>query len=292
MIRVRVLTRIFIALFAVAPVVFLVANDLGGEEVGHTAANGTFLAALLLEIFAFVGALAVRRHFDPSDTWRTVWTLAAAFLGVRILAELRLTTLLFGFVPFYYEGAPTWLFVYVVVFRYLYTVSDLLFIAALALTIRSYRSSGFEFAVTPRDYLYMVPLLIAPVVAFRLRHLLVLRGDQTLIAYRLVAVALNMVIACMCIVVRRYTVQMGGGAMARVWTVVVLAAAARVASLIAVAVVPQFLPTGAVVAAEFVEQYLIAIFACCWLIAILYQRDVWRRASGASGLTIEESLKG
>jgi hypothetical protein len=292
MIRAKVLIRAFIALAAIGPSVFLLANGYGGDDGGNAVANGAFVVGLLLEVVAFLGASGVRRDFDPDDAWRTVWTLIAAFLGVRILAELRLATLLFGLVPFHYEGAPTWLFVYVVVFRYLYTVSDLLFLWALVLTIRSYKDSGFDFRVTPRDYAFMAPLVIAPVIAYELRHMLTLTGDTYLTGYRLVAVTINMALACLCIVVRRYALQMGGGAVARVWTAVVLATAARVASFVSVAVVAQLLPTGAIVASDFVEQYLITIFAACWVLAIVYQRDVRRRASGAPGTTMDGSLGG
>jgi hypothetical protein len=279
-IRTRTVVGAFVAFFAIAPVAFVLAISTGDEPAGHLAANTIFFVGLGLELAAFGGALAARRHFDSGDAWHTIWTLAAAFLGVRILAELRLATLVLEVVPYYYEGAPAWLFVYVVVFRYLYTVADLLFLAALVLAIRSYRSSGFGFTIAPRDYLYMAPLVVAVGIAFWLRHLLTINGDAYLQAYRLVAMTLNMAMACLCIVIRRFTVQMGGGALARVWTYVVFAATARVSAFVSVAVVARLLPSEAGVATDFVEQYLIAVFAACWVAATLAQHDVRRHAEG------------
>jgi hypothetical protein len=63
---------------------------------------------------------------------------------------------------------------------------------------------------------------------------------------------------------------MGGGAVARVSNSVVVAGIARDASFLVLAVVSKFWKPGA----EFGEQYLLWIFACCWVLAALYQQEV------------------
>jgi hypothetical protein len=66
---------------------------------------------------------------------------------------------------------------------------------------------------------------------------------------------------------------MGGGAVASVWNTVVAAGIARDASFLALALLSKWWEPGA----RFTEQYLLWIFAGCWLIAALRQREVVSR---------------
>lgn len=70
-------------------------------------------------------------------------------------------------------------------------------------------------------------------------------------------------------------VEMGGGAVARVWNMVVVAGIARAGSFLILALLSRW----SLVGAQFAEQYAIWIFAGCWLIAALCQQEVLPRVA-------------
>jgi hypothetical protein len=228
-----------------------------------------FVGTVLLTLVAFGGALRCRAGFGPDDLGRRTWTFFAAFLGIRILAELRLFTIYFDLVP---ELSNAGRVFYIVVLRYLYTLSDLMMIAGLVSTIRGYRGLGLHFAVQRRDEIGIAVLAVLPIAAFVLRdHLTVFvtaRDDQAILVYRLVAVTVTAVVAALCIVILRYVRQMGGGALARVWGAVVVAGLARAASFVALAAVTSVSSAWG----DVVEQTLLLVFAAAWLTAAGLQR--------------------
>jgi hypothetical protein len=218
--------------------------------------------------------------------------LIVAFLIVRLIAELRLVTLTFGIVemPKPIENASSLLFFYAIVLRYIYTVSDVLFIAALITTVRAYKSTGLKFEILKQDYAYFLLVWAIPVLTYVFRANLGLTGltgpDKYISTYRLVAVFVGAIIITLCIWVRRYAVQMGGGAVAKVWNTVVIAGISRGASFLVLALLSQLWDLGA----RFFEQYLLVIFAGCWLLAALYQQEVLLRLSRPAAARDDEPI--
>lgn len=272
-----VLVPFIISLFLL-PIAFALALSMGGADAATTLTSKVlFSTTVLFEIVALFQIAQARKIFSRSDHGYITWTLILAFLVVRLVAEARLTTMNFEMVPQLTDSSPSWLFFYRIVLRYIYTVSDLLFIGALITTIRSYKSTGLKFELLKQDYLYMLLLWTMPVITFIYRDNLfsaAAGNDQYIPTYRLVAVTVGALIASLCLVVRRYALQMGGGAVARVWNTVFLAGIARDASFLALALMSGWSRAGA----QFTEQYLLWIFTCCWLMAALYQREVLPRA--------------
>ncbi|MCI0489341.1 MAG: hypothetical protein L0229_22340 [Blastocatellia bacterium] len=266
----------FIASLILLPVAFALAITAGGASASNQLTLVLFGATVLVEVLALFRAVSARKLFSSSDLGYITWTLIAAFLVIRLIAEARLVTLNFNLAPKYVEDSSEWIFFYVIVLRYLYTLSDLLFVGALAATIRAYKSTGLKFGLMGRDYLYILLLWTMPVLAFVFKDNLFYShlGDSYITTYRLVAVTVGTLIASLCIVVRRYASQMGGGAIARVWNMVVSAGIARTASFVALALMTNWWRPGAL----FFEQYLLWIFACCWLMAAIYQQQVLPRA--------------
>ena len=264
-----------------APAIFTLATIAGGPAEGDRVTLALFGATVLVELIALSRVFSARKLFSPADPGYLTWTLVAAFLLARLLGELRLATINFQLVPRYSEGGPTWLFVYVIVFRYLYTLSDVFFIVALTSTIRAYKSTGLKFELLRRDYLYMSLVWIMPVVAFVFRSNLISSNatvrDGYIASFRLITITVGAFIVSLCLMVRRYMSQMGGGAVARVWNMAVVAGVARVASFLALAVMSSWWRSGA----GFFEQYLLWIFAWCWLMAAAYQLKVLPHASEA-----------
>jgi hypothetical protein len=260
-------------------VVFGIVSTVGGTAGEGIVSKVLFVMTVVVEVVALTGAIAVRKRFCASDRGHLTWSLIVAFLIVRLVGEVRLMTLTFNIVPTYTEGASLASFFYVVVLRYLYTFGDLLFIAALITTVRAYKSTGLKFELTTVDYCYLVLLWAVPLTTFIFRSNLGLGGiitaDNYIMTYRLVAVFVGAVIASLCVVVRRYALQMGGGAVARVWKTVVTSGIARDASFLVLALMLNWWKTGA----QFLEQYLLWIFAYCWLIAAMYQQEVFERIS-------------
>jgi len=273
----------FVASLILAPIVFVVVQRATDNNVANRFTDWFFAAMVLGEMFILVQALKARGLFAPRDAGHLTWSLIVSFLLVRLLGECRLISLTFGLVSARdLASASGGRFFYVVVLRYLYTVSDLLFIGALVNTARSYKSTGLKFELIPRDYLYILLVWAIPAVTYVNRAnlgLASLTGADTYIpTYRLIAVFVGAVIASLCVAVRRYAVQMGGGAVARVWNSVVIAGIARDASFLALALLSSHWPT----LAKFSEQYLLWIFSGCWLIASLLQQEVLPRTEKAA----------
>lgn len=284
------LIKPFIFSLVIIPAIFAATMSLKGAAAASTVTLTLFAATVLVELFALAQFIRARRAFAAGDPGYLTWTLIVVFMMVRLVAEARLLTLTYGVVPEYRPGASAGLYVYVIVLRYLYTVSDVLFIGALLTTIRSYKSTGLPFNLLRVDYLYILALCTLPVVTFIFRDNLIQAAianpDGYMMVYRLVAVSVGAVIASLCIVVRRYASQMGGGAVARVWNMVVVAGVARDGSFLALALISSWSKP----AATFVEQYLLWIFSCCWLIAALYQNEVFSRTAESPKVAVAESL--
>jgi hypothetical protein len=211
------------------------------------------------------------------------WTLVIAFFAVRLIAELRLGVMSFRLVPNYTEGASWGLYFFIVVMRYLYTLSDILFIAALVSAIRAYKSTGLKFELLGRDYAYILLVCAMPVAAYAFREnfaylALGIGADAYIATYRLVAVFVGALIASLSLVIRRYALEMGGGAISRVWNTIAIAGIARDASFVAFAAILNWWRPGA----GFAEQYLLWVFSGCWLMAALYQQEALPRSLSAS----------
>ena len=284
------LVKPFVFSLVIFPAIFAAAMSLKGAAAGTAVTLTLFAATVLVEVFALAQFVRARRAFAAGDPGYVTWTLIVVFMTVRLVAEARLLTLSYNLLPEYHEGASAALFFYIVVLRYLYTASDVLFVGALLTTIRSYKSTGLPFKLLPVDYFYIVALCTLPVVTFIFRGNLIRAAianpDGYMMVYRLVAVSVGAVIASLCIVVRRYASQMGGGAVARVWNMVVIAGVARDGSFLALALVAGWSKP----AATFVEQYLLWAFACCWLMAALYQSAVFSRAAESAEVAVAESV--
>lgn len=283
------LMKPFIFSLVAVPVIFAVAQKTGGDAAGKIVTTSLFAATVLVELIALTRILRVRKAFSSADPGYLTWTLILAFMIIRLLAEARLLTLTYNMVPEYKEGNSASLYFYVIVLRYIYTVSDLLFVGALITTIRSYKSTGLPFKILPMDYVYIVALCTLPVITYLFRENLIqaaiVNADGYIAAYRLVAVSVGAVIASLCIIIRRYAIQMGGGAVARVWNTVVIAGVARDGSFLALALISSWSKSGA----TFVEQYLLWIFACCWMLAALYQSEVFARTTKSHKAFVTES---
>jgi hypothetical protein len=241
--------------------------------------HALFVITLLVELVALLGALRCRARFTPGDHGRTTWSLFAAFLAVRVIAELRLLTLYFDLVSV--TDASAWTTFYVVVLRYLYTISDALAATGMIHTIRALRGVGLDFALRGRDIVAMIVVASLPVIAYWLRdHMsgfVTLEMDRDIVAYRLVAVTVTAIVAMLCIAILRYVRQMGGGALARVWGAVVLAGLARTASFVALAVISISTPPWG----DMAEQILLLVFALAWLRATMEQRRLLEADHGA-----------
>lgn len=235
-----------------------------------------FVLTLPVEAAALVLVFGVRRRFGPGEPGRRVWTLFAGFAVLRMLAQLRLLTLYFGWVPQLVAGNQGLYVFYIAGLRFLYTASDLLFAAALVASIRNVKSTGLPFATEKRDYGWIGLICVLPAGALILHQYMAVDtvigtgAGLPLMIFRLVAVVLGTVIACLCIVVRRYAVQMGGGAVAGVWNMLVLAGISHTASFVAFALLAALWPRGA----DVFEQWFLWIFACTWLLAVLRQRSL------------------
>jgi hypothetical protein len=273
------LFKSFILSVVILPIVFAAALVMNSASVSSAITLILFITTILVEVFALTQFLRARKVFASTDPGYLTWTLIVAFMIVRLVAEGRLLTLNVNMVPQYQEGGSAMLYFYIIVLRYLYTVSDLLFIAALFTTIRTYKNTGLPFNLVRQDYFYILALWLLPIITYIFRANLIqssVTGNDGYIAtYRLIAVTVGAVIASMCIVVRRYALQMGGGMVAKVWSMVVVAGVARDGSFLALALISIWSKT----AAGFVEQYLLWIFAGCWLLAGLYQNAVFIHAT-------------
>jgi len=170
--------------------------------------------------------------------------------------------------------------------RYLYTLSDLCFTGALVVAIRAWRATGLPFRTLRRDHAMMLAVGLLAVATWALAGNLDILSQEFQNAsqgfkgvdarqmqiFRLVAVSLGTLIACLCLVVRRYAVQMGGGALAGIWSAVVVAGIAHAASFLMQGALSRTWQTGA----EFFEQLFLFIFAGSFLLASLRQRELAR----------------
>jgi len=277
--RSRAVIAPFIVSLVALPVTFTVVASLYGQAGSDRATLALFGATVLVEAIALAQVVRVRRLFSPGDSGHLTWTLITVFLVVRLVAEARLATLNFQLVPRYAEGSSGGLFFYIIVLRYLYTVSDVLFIGALANTIRAYKSTGLKFELLAQDFFYMLLVWAMPALTYLFHDNLMYSNtagtDRYIVTFRLVTVSVGALIATLCLVVRRYVLQMGGGAVARVWTMVVIAGIARDASFLALALLSGRWRASA----QFTEQYLLWVFSCCWLLTALFQQEILPRAS-------------
>src|SRR5215471_11447745 len=220
--RSSVFFKLMVAILIVAPVASVLAWNTAGADGGNMVVKLLFAATVLIEIAALRQAFAARKVFSKSDTGYLTWSLTIAFLVIRLVAEARLLTLTFDLfdLPKDITAASPGAFFYVVWPRYLYTVSDVLFIGALLTTVRAYQSTGLKFGLQGRDYIYIALVCAVPITTLAFRGNLGLAGlintDQYIATYRLVAVFSGGIIASLCRVVRRCVAQMGGGAVARV----------------------------------------------------------------------------
>src|SRR5262245_7046698 len=182
----------FIASLIAVPMVFGLAMLVRGPAEGDKVTLGLFGATVLVELLALTRVFAARRVFSSGDSGHLTWTLIGAFLVVRLLGETRLATISFQLVPRYSEGVSSGLFIYIIVFRYLYTLSDVLFILALTSTIRAYQSTGLRFGMIKRDYLYILLVWTMPVVTFVFRENLFYSNtagsDRFILTFRLITV--------------------------------------------------------------------------------------------------------
>ena len=235
----------------------------------HVLHRALFVVTLVVQAAALRGAARCRAGFAPGDLGHRTWSLFTAFLAIRLLAELRLATLYFGLGPTE-DGA--WRTLYVVVLRYLYSVSDALVILGLLGMIGGLRGLGLHFALRQRDRIAMLLVAGMPPIAFvlheRLTGFVGLENDRSILIYRLVAVTITAFVAMLCIAILRYVRQMGGGALARVWGAVVVAGLARAASFVALAIVGVWSRAWA----DVVEQSLLLLFALAWWQAVRAQR--------------------
>ncbi|MBN2493121.1 MAG: hypothetical protein JXR96_00915 [Deltaproteobacteria bacterium] len=230
-----------------------------------------FAASVAVELMALVVVVVVCRAHEPGEPIRRTWILLAACLAVRLLAELRLGTLYLGWGP---EGGSGLYVFYVIGLRYLYTASDLLFAAGLVSAMLSYRATGLPFGATWREGVYLAGILALPVLAFLLSPtmnawFLPEAGDQVKI-FRFTQVCVGSAVACLCVVLRRFALQMGAGALGRVWTAVWIGGLAHVASFLVFALMEAVWPESA----ELFEQYALWIYAGCWLVASAQQREI------------------
>src|SRR4026208_79517 len=108
---------VFLSSLLIAPAVYAVVATLKGAEGGSAVSKVLFGLTVAVEIIALLQAATVRKLFAPSDRGHLTWTLIVAFFIVRLVGELRLITLTYGFVPPYVDGGSSASFFYVVVLR-------------------------------------------------------------------------------------------------------------------------------------------------------------------------------
>lgn len=244
---------------------------LAGHDRAGIVTLALLVATILVEILAVAESLRARGAFAPDDPSSHAWLLIAGFLSLRILAELRYVTILAGIVPGWSEDASPGVFFFVVVLRYLFTLGDLLLIAALVTMIRSYRAAGLEIRLRPLDVALM-SLVSAMALVTALRP--AVGVDGYLLTYWKVAALMSAIIGVLCVILLRLVGFLGTGALAMVWRAVLIACTLRIASLLSTAILTRTAPVGV---DEFVEQALLWIFAGWWLVAALGQRTMFDR---------------
>lgn len=272
--------RIFLTSLVLLPAGFAAIYLWGPEWLVPVAYQYLFGPTVLLEIVILILAIRVRGHFRTAEPARLVWTLVVAYFSLLVLAELRLSLIYLGWETGFTADSPALSVFFYDVLRYLYIGADLLFIGALIVNIRNFKSTGLPFSVQPLDYGYIVLFLAMPFASLLLHEDMALDTvfgtDRALQIFRIISVSTNTLIACLCIVVRRYSLQMGGGLLAGVWNAIVWAGIASAASYLVLAVLSVHWAEGA----EFYEQYFLWIYAGCWILGIFRQRELFIGLSG------------
>jgi hypothetical protein len=225
---------------------------------------GLFAATVAVEIAALALVLRGRGHLQPTDEARWTWTLVAAALGTRLLAELRVGLLYLDAVPGFIADSEPLRVVYLLVLRYLFTASDLLLLVALWTARRSFERSGLGYPLRPRDLGVLVLLAPLPVLTWAAQAALQLSpSDPGISTFRVISVVVGAVVSAMGLGLVSLTLQMGGGVLAWIWGSLAVAGIARVFAFVAA----SGLQALGVASAMVVEQSLLWTFACAWLLA-------------------------
>lgn len=231
--------------------------------VGHLRLT-LFLATLVVELAVVIAAFAGRARLAPDEPARRTWTWIGVGMSLRLVAELRLTTLYLDVVPEFVTATPWVWIVYFFGLRYLYTVADLALLAALLATRRALLSTGLDFQLRPRDALVLVLLPPLPVTVYLLQSVfLTIAVDPGLHSFRIVSASIGALVSGVCVVLASPALQMGGGAWAWIWGAAAAAGIARALAFAAAGVAPTF-PV-----AILFEQALLWSFACGWLLATM-----------------------
>ncbi|MEL6761393.1 MAG: hypothetical protein AAFP04_13475 [Myxococcota bacterium] len=245
-----------------------------------------FVLTYIFQLATLVAVFRLRALYAPDEPKRVQWTLFSGFFLLRVIAETRLMTLYFDWIPSAIGDDATLKAIYLDGLRFLYTLSDLLLIAGLAYLWNALAGFGgreerprLRLRVGRGDIPWLALLPALPIAAFALRkqmanHTITADGagapDPWLQLYRLMAVVLSTVTVGLCAILLGYSRQMGGGAVARIWTCIVAAGIARALSFVALAVF-TLLSTGVAV---IVEQAFLFYFVWCWWTAVRLERDV------------------
>ncbi|MEO1483368.1 MAG: hypothetical protein AAFU77_14770 [Myxococcota bacterium] len=272
-------------LAAVAGCLTVVILGLGaGALLGHsspakTAQRGLFLVSYFVEIAVLVRSFQLLRQFERGEPKYTQWLFITLFIAFRVLAQTRTCLLYFDLVqPWLTE--PSVAFVYLHLLRLLYTVSDLFLVVALVQTIRTYRATGLPFRVGAREIPVFVLVSLIPIVGVFFLDGLSVRpfnsadagADRWLMTYRAGAMVISTFVVFMCLVIRRFAQQMGGGAVAAVWLAVAVAGLLRAGAY----VVYSALSVSYAYPADLLKQILFFGFAAGWLIATLRESALIR----------------
>lgn len=230
----------------------------------HHVRLGLFAATLAVEVAALVLALRGRAHLQTSDEGRFTWTLLAAALVTRLLAELRVGLLYLDAVPDFIEASPALMGFYVLVLRYIYTVADLLLLTALWTARRSFERSGLGYPLRPRDLGVLVLLAPLPVLVWAAQTAVQASpSDPGILTFRVVSVVVGSIVSALCLGLMSMTLQMGGGVLGWIWGALAVAGIARVFAFVAASGLQALGWASATV----VEQGFLWTFACAWLLA-------------------------
>lgn len=225
---------------------------------------GLFAATLTAEFAAVLLVLRGRAHLRPSDDARRIWTLLAAALSLRLLAELRVGLFYLDAVPEAITARPLLRDLFVMGLRYLYTLGDLLLLAGLWLARRSFDRSGLGYPLRPRDLAVLGVLAPLPVLTWAAQTGIVADpADPGIYAFRVISVVVGSLGVALGFGLLSTALQMGGGVLAWIWGGLAVAGIARVLAFVAASGLQALaLPVGIVV-----EQGLPWTFACAWLLA-------------------------
>lgn len=220
-----------------------------------------FFATVLAEVAAMVIAFVGRARLGRDEPGRRVWTWIGVGFALRVIAELRLTTLYLAIVPAFIKSNE-WLWaIYFLGLRYLYTLADLALLAALLTTRRALLSTGLDFHLRSRDALWLVLLPPLPLTVYLLQSVFVSATDPGLHTFRIISASVGALVSGVCVVLVSPALQMGGGAWAWIWGAAAIAGIARALAFAASAMTASF-PI-----LVMLEQGLLWTFACGWLLA-------------------------